>query len=192
MNTKTHKQALLDQLYAPYQKCIKCPLGSQGRTHIVFGEGCPDATIFFIGEAPGVQEDKQGKPFIGKAGKILNKALEHVNLSRENVFISNIVKCRPPGNRKPLLSEIKTCKNLILIQQIHIVNPKIIFVLGATALEGLLEKKIKISLLRGKSIDFNGIIIVPTYHPAYIARNPKLFNVFTEDLKLAIKKTETW
>ncbi|MCX5925536.1 MAG: uracil-DNA glycosylase [Candidatus Dependentiae bacterium] len=190
MNSKTNKQALLDQLYAPYQNCLACPLGKQGRTRIVFGDGDPDSAIFFIGEAPGAQEDRNGIPFVGKAGKLLNKALNHVNLKRENVFISNIVKCRPPKNRKPLPLEIKTCKSLILMKQIRIVNPKIIFVLGATALEGLIEKKIKISHQRGKSIDFNGIIVVPTYHPSYIARNPKLFEVFTEDLRLAIKKSQ--
>lgn len=177
-----NKQALLNELYAPYQKCIKCPLGNQGRTRVVFGAGDPDAAIFLIGEGPGAQEDAQGIPFVGKAGQLLNKALEAVNINRTDIFISNIVKCRPPDNRKPFPYESKICKNILLLKQIQIVRPKIICTLGASALEGLLEKKISITLERGKNIDFNDIIIVPTFHPAYILRNPKALEIFIADL----------
>lgn len=188
MSTATHKQNLLNELYAPFQKCTQCPLGTQGRKHVVFGDGNPDATLFLIGEAPGASEDAQGIPFVGRSGQLLNKALAMANIKREDLFISNIVKCRPPNNRKPLPLEINTCKKLFLLNQIRIVNPKIICVLGSTALEGLIEKKIKITQERGNCIDFNGIIIVPTYHPSYVLRNPKLLDTLIDDFKLAIKK----
>src|SRR5437870_4631307 len=123
MNPKTYKQELLDKLYAPYKKCMECPLGNLGRTHVVFGEGNPDADLMFIGEGPGKEEDEQGRPFVGRSGKLLNHIFEIIGIHRKNVFITNIVKCRPPNNRKPLPIESNTCKSILLLNQIKIIRP---------------------------------------------------------------------
>lgn len=184
---RAYKQQLLDQLYAPYQKCTQCPLGFLGRTTVVFGEGNPDAHLMFIGEGPGAEEDKQGRPFVGRSGKLLTATLEKLGTSRADVFISNVVKCRPPDNRKPLPLESKTCKNLLLLNQIKIIRPKVICALGATAVEGLLEKAAPMTKLRGQQLQYESSILIPTYHPAYILRNPPAFKDFFSDLELAIK-----
>ena len=186
MNKKEHKQNLLDQLYEPYKKCLKCPLGSAGRSRVVFGKGNPDARLMIIGEAPGKKEDEQGIPFVGKSGAFLTKILLDLGIARENVFITNIVKCRPPNNRKPLPIEIKTCTDLLLFNQIKIIQPQAICTLGSTAIEGLLKAKIKISAVHGTLFYFDSIATIPTYHPAYIARNPKMSAVFIEDIKKAL------
>lgn len=120
MNAKMYKQNLLNELYKPYQQCIACPLGSLGRTNVVFGEGNPDAELMFIGEAPGREEDKQGRPFVGRSGQLLNRILELAGIKRPDIFITNIVKCRPPNNRKPLPLEINICKKILLSNQIKI------------------------------------------------------------------------
>lgn len=150
MDTKIDKQFMLEQLYEPYKKCLACPLGFLGRKNVVFGEGNPDANIMFIGEGPGAQEDIQGKPFVGRSGQLLNTTLSKLGIDREKVFITNIVKCRPPQNRRPQKIEIQTCKTLLLLNQIAIIAPKVICTLGSSALEGLLEKKIQITKIRGK------------------------------------------
>src|SRR5579872_2582777 len=134
MDPKSYKQQLLDQLYAPYRNCTMCPLGTLGRTNVVFGEGNPDADLLFIGEGPGAAEDAQGRPFVGRSGKLLTKTLEGLGIKREDVFITNIVKCRPPENRAPTPVEAGICTNLFLYNQIKIIRPKVICVLGATAL----------------------------------------------------------
>ncbi len=186
MNTKEYKQNLLNTLYAPYRKCMKCPLGNLGRTNVVFGEGNPDAALMFIGEAPGQEEDRLARPFVGRSGKLLNKVFELAKIERTDTFITNVVKCRPPSNRKPLELESTTCTNLLLFKQIKIINPKVICTLGASALQGLLgDYQIKISQVRGKPIvatKLPGYIIVPTYHPAYILRNPKELTTLYEDI----------
>jgi len=188
MNTKEYKQQLLDKLYAPYQNCLKCPLGFQGRTNVVFGDGNPDANLMFIGEAPGRDEDIQGKPFVGRSGKLLDKVLELVGIKRSDVFISNIVKCRPPNNRKPTPQESHICKNLLLKKQVKIICPKVICTLGAASLQGLLEDyTIKITKVRGKLVDWENIPVLPTYHPAYILRNPKQLQTLVNDIKTAQK-----
>ena len=180
--TKTEQ---LEQLYKLYQACQACPLGTQGRSKIVFGEGNTDSRLMLIGEGPGQQEDEQGKPFVGRSGKLLTKALELVGIKRENIFITNIVKCRPPNNRKPLETEINTCMHLLLLKQIEIIDPKVICTLGISALEGLIKQKIKMSQMRGKPIQFGKTIIFPTYHPAYILRSMGKFLTFETDLKTA-------
>lgn len=188
MNVQTYKQKLLDALYAPYKEQLSIhPLAYFKSNTIVFGEGNPDAQLMIIGEAPGREEDNQGRPFVGRSGKLLTKALEAVGLMRSSVFITNIVKCRPPNNRKPLLAESLLCKNLLLINEIKIIRPKLICTLGAAALEGLLEQHLKITHARGKIITkgTENIPILPTYHPAYILRNPSEVKVFVEDLRLA-------
>lgn len=186
MDAKTHKQALLNKLYAPYLKCVQCPLGKQGRTNVVFGEGNPDTKIMFIGEGPGQDEDKLGRPFVGRSGKLLDKIFELTNITRKDIFITNVVKCRPPNNRKPLEKEINICTNLFLFNQIKIIKPSVICTLGATALQGILNNyEIKISQVRGRPIVADNLpdyIIMPTYHPAYILRNPKEFTTLYEDI----------
>jgi len=186
----TQKKLLLDQLYEPYRHCTACPLGNLGRTQVVFGEGSLDAKIMFIGEGPGQQEDEQGRPFVGRSGKLLNRVLETAGLKRADVYIANIVKCRPPNNRKPFPNESKTCKQLLLLKQIGIIKPQVICTLGAAALEGLLEQPIKITQVRGRPIELGKITIIPTYHPAYILRNAKELPQLLGDILLAIQKTK--
>ncbi len=185
MDPKTYKQQLLDQLYEPYKKCIACPLGTLGRTNVVFGEGNPDANLMFIGEGPGREEDAQGRPFVGRSGQLLNRTLSSLSIQRQEVFITNIVKCRPPGNRKPLPIESQTCKNLILINQIKIIRPTVICTLGSAAIQGLLEQEVKITKIRGIEMQIGSIIIIPTLHPAYVLRNPMELQLFTKDIKKA-------
>ncbi|MFX1452792.1 MAG: uracil-DNA glycosylase, partial [Promethearchaeota archaeon] len=184
---KLFKQKLLAQLYAPYKNCTACPLGSLGRKHVVFGDGDPDAQLMFIGEGPGREEDIQGKPFVGRAGQLLNRSLETLGVQRKDVYITNIVKCRPPNNRTPTPLESQTCKKLLLVKQIKIIRPQVICTLGSAAIQGLLDQtNIKISQVRGKKRVMDGIIIIPTYHPAYILRNPNELKTFITDLELAI------
>ena len=186
MNAQTFKQQLLDELYTPYLHCTMCPLGTMGRQHVVFGEGNPDSKLMFVGEGPGVQEDKQNRPFIGRSGKLLTRSLQHLGVEKKDVFITNIVKCRPPGNRTPTPAESNTCKNLLLLKQIKIIRPKIICTLGSAAIKALLEQEIKITKLRGILTSWKNTKIIPTYHPAYILRNPKELATFIKDLKAAI------
>jgi uracil-DNA glycosylase len=186
LNSAQIKQQKLDDLYSPYIKCLQCPLGFLGRKNVVFGEGNPDSPIMFIGEGPGEQEDLQGRPFVGKSGKLLTRTLEGFGVMRSDVFITNIVKCRPPQNRKPLPLESKTCKNLLLITQIEIINPQIICTLGSASLEGLLEISVSITKTRGNILPFGDRFILPTFHPAYILRNQKQLPTFIHDIKNAL------
>ncbi len=186
MNTKNQKQQLLKELYAPFTECSNFPLETTGATRVVFGEGNPNAQLMIIGEAPGKQEDEQGRPFVGRSGKLLTKVLENLGLKREEVFITNVAKCRPPNNRTPTTQEVALYKTLILMQEINIIKPKVIITLGAVALEAILENGAKIGKIRGTIQHKNGLTIVPTYHPAYILRNPaKLIN-FSHDIQLSI------
>lgn len=191
MDSKTYKQMVLDSLYAPYLNCQACPLAKLGRTHVVFGEGNPDAHLMFIGEGPGRDEDLQGRPFVGRSGQLLNHVLEAINIKREDVFITNIVKCRPPQNRQPLPTESTICKNLFLLNQIKIIKPTVLCTLGASALSGLLDTDVKITKIRGHQLSFNNMILVPTYHPAYILRNPKELSQFADDLTLVASLVST-
>jgi len=186
-----HKTVLLQQLYAPYLKCIMCPLGGLERKNVVFGEGNVDSLLFFIGEAPGKHEDATGMPFQGRSGSFLEKAFEETGINRNDVFITNIVKCRPPRNRKPSPLEMKTCKNLLLLHQIEIIKPKVLCTLGQAALEGLLNRKVKISEQRGIILPYFDKKIIPTYHPAYVIRNQNLLETFIKDINLAIKTANT-
>ena len=186
LNPKNYKQYLLDQLYAPYKNCTACPLGSEGRQRVIFGEGNPDARLMLIGEGPGRDEDIQGRPFVGRSGQLLARILELSNIKRPDIFITNIVKCRPPNNRKPTPLESSTCKNLLLVKQIKIIRPDAICTLGAAAIQGLLsQNELKISQIRGKKLNWQGIIVIPTYHPAYILRNPKELKTVMADIALA-------
>jgi DNA polymerase len=155
--------------------CTKCGL-CKGRNKTVFGEGNPDADLFFIGEGPGAEEDKQGRPFIGRAGELLTKMITAMGLTRQDVFIGNIVKCRPPGNRAPMADEVEACLDY-LIRQLRIIQPKVIVTLGNPATHTMLNTKVGITRLRGQwqslpmlDADLAGIKVMPTFHPAFVLR----------------------
>lgn len=178
----------LDVLNCKYRDCQACPLGTQGRTQVVFGKGSAEATLMFVGEGPGRDEDLQGAPFVGRSGKLLTQIIEAMGLSRESVYISNVVKCRPPENRTPLPNESSTCKDLLLLKEIDIVQPKIICTLGATATKALLGDDVKITATRGVFVEWRGLLVLPTYHPAYLLRNPAEKRTVWEDMKKIMAK----
>ncbi|GEM87798.1 uracil-DNA glycosylase [Meiothermus granaticius] len=161
----------LELLAAQAQTCTACPLAST-RTRVVFGEGHPDAKLMIIGEGPGEEEDKTGRPFVGRAGQLLDRILEAAGIARESVYITNIVKCRPPGNRVPAPDEAKTCTSLWLNKQLELIRPQIIVPLGATACELFLGEKVAITKIRGQWLEWQGIKVMPMLHPAYLLRNP--------------------
>ena len=161
----------LEDLRKELGTCKRCRL-HETRDNIVFGEGCSTTDVMFIGEGPGEEEDKTGRPFVGRAGQLLTKIIEAMNLNREKVYIANIVKCRPPGNRNPMEDEVLHCSPF-LREQVSIINPKVIVALGSPATCLLLNKKIKISQIRGDFIDWSeNIKLMPTFHPAYLLRSP--------------------
>jgi len=189
------KQGLLNELYAPHGEFKKSPLYiPDACTKIIFGEGNPDAAIMFIGEAPGKVEDEEGRPFVGPSGQLLNRALERAGLQRSDVFITNIVKCRPPNNRTPSLHELKTGRDFMLLKQIHIIQPAVICTLGSAALKGLLngptEKLYKITEIHGQVISCRDYTLLPTYHPAYILRNRAKTQLFFDDIQKLVKLAE--
>lgn len=166
------------------KKCKKCKL-YEYRTQVVFGVGNPEADLMFVGEAPGYNEDVQGEPFVGAAGKLLDKViLEETGLTRKEIYITNVVKCRPPNNRNPEEDEIIAC-NPYLLKQIEIIKPKVICALGKFAAKTLTGKNDGITKLRGQIFNFQNIKILPTFHPAAILRNPNLIEVFRQDIKQA-------
>jgi uracil-DNA glycosylase family 4 len=170
-STAQDKAKALEELRKAYiESCTRCRLCSSGRANVVFGEGNPDADLMFIGEGPGAEEDKQGLPFVGRAGQKLNEMIHAMGLERKDVYIGNIVKCRPPENRAPRPDEIKTCLPY-LEHQIAIIQPKVICALGTIAAQTLLEDNTPISKMRGRFHDYRGIPLMPTYHPAYLLRN---------------------
>lgn len=184
------KSEKLKALNCKYTSCKACPLGSQGRAQVVFGKGSAEATLMFVGEGPGRDEDLQGAPFVGRSGKLLTQIIEAMGLSRESVYISNVVKCRPPENRTPLPNESSTCKDLLLLKEIDIVQPKIICTLGATATKALLGDDAKITASRGVFVEWRGLLVLPTYHPAYLLRNPAEKRTVWEDMKKIMAKLE--
>ncbi len=175
------KTQSLEELNSMINECQKCSLG-RTRTKFVFGVGNPNADALIIGEAPGADEDKQGEPFVGRAGKLLNDILKAINFSREDVFIANILKCRPPGNRDPLPAEMETCMPY-LQHQINLIKPKVILCLGRIAANGLLNKKLTLAALRENTYELNGIKVIATYHPAALLRNPNWKRGCWEDVK---------
>ena len=166
--------------------CTRCKLHTLGRTQIVFGVGNPDADLMFVGEAPGADEDVQGIPFVGRAGQLLTKIIEAIDLKREDVYIANVIKCRPPGNRNPEPDEVETCEPF-LFRQIDIIKPKVIVALGKFAAQTLLRTLDPISRLRGRVFTYRGAKLVPTFHPAYLLRNPASKREVWEDMKLVKK-----
>ena len=180
------KKTMLDALAKEYKNCQNCGL-SKTRTQVVFGSGNPNARLLFIGEAPGFDEDREGFPFVGKAGQLLTKIIEAMKLGREEVYIANCLKCRPPGNRNPLPDEIAICQP-ILLKQIEIIQPEVICALGKFAAQTLLKTEQPISRLRGRFHDWNGIPLMPTFHPAYLLRNPEDKKLVWADVQQIIKK----
>jgi uracil-DNA glycosylase len=163
--------------------CTRCKLHAQGRRQIVFGVGNPNADLMFVGEAPGADEDIQGIPFVGRAGQLLTKIIEAIGLKREDVYIANVIKCRPPGNRNPEPDEVETCEPF-LFQQIDIIKPKVIVALGTFAARALLRTLDPISRLRGRMYDYRGAKLIPTFHPAYLLRTPSSKREVWEDMKV--------
>ncbi len=176
----------MKELKDAIKNCNRCKL-CKNRTNIVFGIGNENANIMFIGEGPGADEDKQGIPFVGKAGQLMNKAFDALGINREDVYIANIVKCRPPNNRDPEPDEIQGCMNY-LRNQVIIVKPKIIVLLGRIALQNILGKEYKITASRGIWVEKKGILYMPTWHPAALLRDETKKIDFINDLKEVIKK----
>ena len=175
-----------EELEAEAKKCRKCKLW-QTRTNVVFGVGNKNADLMFIGEGPGADEDMQGEPFVGKAGKLMNMAFETLGIKREEVYIANIVKCRPPSNRNPEEDEATACLDY-LRNQVILVKPKIIVLLGSVALKNILGKEYGITASRGKWIEKKGILYMPTWHPAAILRDETKKVDFVNDLQLVIRE----
>ncbi|WP_242342769.1 uracil-DNA glycosylase [Anaeromyxobacter terrae] len=167
-------------------ECTRCKLAG-GRTHVVFGVGNPRAELMFVGEGPGADEDAQGEPFVGKAGQLLTRMIEAMGFRREDVYIANVVKCRPPGNRNPEPDEIEACEPF-LRQQIAAISPKVIVALGKFAAQTLLRDPTPITKLRGRWSSYGGVKLMPTFHPAYLLRSPEEKKKAWEDLQLVMKE----
>jgi len=181
-----HVPVTLDNVRRDLGDCQRCGL-SGTRRNLVFGEGDENAALVFVGEAPGEQEDKQGKPFVGRAGQLLTKIIEAMGFKRDEVYICNILKCRPPGNRNPRSEEIAACEPF-LIRQLEVIQPKVICALGTFAARTLLKTEIPISVMRGKFHSYQGIKLMPTYHPAYLLRNPGAKKKVWEDVQMIMKE----
>lgn len=171
----------LNELKTSLHDCQRCGLSS-GRTQVVFGTGHPQADIMFVGEAPGFYEDRQGEPFVGAAGKLLTELLQSIGLSRSDIFIANVIKCRPPNNRDPLPEEIETCKPFLL-QQIELIKPKLVCTLGNFATQTLLERKVGITKVRGQVIRMPNFIVFPLLHPAAALHQGNLRVPLKEDFQ---------
>jgi uracil-DNA glycosylase len=162
--------------------CMRCKLCNLGRSQTVFGVGNPKARLMFVGEAPGEDEDKKGEPFVGRAGQLLTKIIEAIGLTRDQVYIANVIKCRPPGNRNPEPDEVATCEPF-LFRQIDAIQPKVIVPLGKFAAQSLLKTMDPITRLRGRRFDYRGAVLIPTFHPAYLLRNPSAKREVWDDMK---------
>jgi uracil-DNA glycosylase len=174
---------MLQEIRHDIGDCTRCKLHTLGRTQVVFGVGNPDAELMFVGEAPGGDEDIQGIPFVGRAGQLLTKIIEAIELRRDDVYIANVIKCRPPGNRNPEPDEVQQCEPF-LFRQIDTIEPKVIVALGKFAAQTLLRTDDPISRLRGRVFDYRGAKLIPTFHPAYLLRNPSAKREVWEDMKL--------
>ena len=177
----------LDDIRIELEKCVRCPLGNT-RTNLVFGDGSPEARVVFVGEAPGRDEDLQGIPFVGKAGELLTNMIRRMGLSREEVYICNVLKCRPPGNRNPSPAEIEACHQYLL-RQLRAIGPEVIVALGTFAVQTLLGTKEPISKLRGRFHDYHGIPLMPTFHPSFLLRNgPEMRWIVWEDMVQVLRR----
>jgi uracil-DNA glycosylase len=162
--------------------CTRCKLHSLGRKQVVFGVGNPNADLMFVGEAPGADEDIQGEPFVGRAGQLLTKIIEAIGLKREDVYIANVIKCRPPGNRNPEPDEVVQCEQF-MFRQVDTIKPRVIVALGKFAAQALLKTNDPITRLRGREYTYRDAILMPTYHPAYLLRTPSAKREVWEDMK---------
>ncbi|MEP6915821.1 MAG: uracil-DNA glycosylase, partial [Acidobacteriota bacterium] len=185
MIVATSTRELLTAIREDIGECTRCKLATQGRKQIVFGVGNPSADVMFVGEAPGADEDTQGIPFVGRAGQLLTKMIEAMGFTRDQVYIANVLKCRPPGNRNPEPDEIATCQPF-LFRQIASIEPTVIVALGAFAAKTLLETQEPISRLRGRVYDFRGAKLIPTFHPSFLLRSPGYKREAWEDLKKVV------
>jgi DNA polymerase len=179
----------LEEIRQEMGDCRRCKLG-KSRTHLVFGEGSPQARLMFIGEAPGAEEDRQGRPFVGEAGQVLNNMLHKLGLKREDVYITNIVKSRPPGNRDPEADEVEACLPF-LIKQIESIQPQVIVTLGKIATNNLLDINEPITKIRGQWRKFKGIKVMPTFHPSYLHRFPKERHKTWQDMQQVMEYLAT-
>ena len=177
----TPSSETFEQIHAEIGNCTRCPLHLE-RTHVVHTEGNRQARLMFVGEAPGADEDAQARPFVGRAGQLLTKIIEAIGLKREEVLIGNVNRCRPPGNRAPMPDEAATCKPF-LEREISVAQPEVIVVLGNTAMKNLLDTREGITRARGRFHDYKGIKVMPTFHPAYLLRDPSKKRETWEDLK---------
>ncbi|HEX3203910.1 MAG TPA: uracil-DNA glycosylase [Nitrospiraceae bacterium] len=173
---------MLNELAQSLLNCQRCKLAKLGRTQVVFGVGNPNAAVMFVGEAPGFYEDKQGEPFVGAAGKLLNELLQSAGLSRSEIYIANVIKCRPPNNRDPEPDEVETCKPFLL-QQIEMIRPKLVCSLGNWATQTLLDKKVGITKVRGQVIRLEKFVLFPLLHPAAALHQGNLREPLIEDFK---------
>jgi DNA polymerase len=176
----------LEEVRNELGECTRCPLHT-GRQHIVFGEGNPRARLVFVGEAPGADEDREGRPFVGRAGQLLTRIIEAIGMRREEVYICNVLKCRPPGNRTPLPKEMEAC-GPFLEKQLEVIRPEIICALGSVAARALLKTEAPMAVLRGRFHDYRGIPCLTTYHPAYLLRNPAAKKQVWQDMKLIMER----
>jgi DNA polymerase len=172
----------LQELAKSLHSCQRCTLAKMGRTQVVFGVGNPHASVMFVGEAPGFHEDQQGEPFVGAAGKLLNDLLQSVKLSRSDIYIANVIKCRPPNNRDPELNEVETCKPF-LMQQIAMIRPKLVCTLGNWATQTLLERKVGITKVRGQAFYLKDFVLFPLLHPAAALHQGNMLEPLREDFK---------
>jgi len=175
------QKALLAEMAAIASACEKCKL-AKTRTNVVYGVGNPNADLMFIGEAPGRDEDLKGEPFVGRAGQLLTDIIKAMKLTRDDVYIANVIKCRPPQNRNPEPDELEECRPFIR-RQIEIIKPKVIVTLGKFALQSLMERSYGITAARGSWLEYDGIKVMPTYHPAYLLRNPAAKKDVWADMK---------
>jgi uracil-DNA glycosylase len=162
--------------------CSRCKLHALGRKQIVFGVGNPNADLMFVGEAPGADEDVQGEPFVGRAGQLLTKIIEAIGMRREDVYIANVIKCRPPGNRNPEPDEVEQCEQF-MFRQVDTIKPKVVVALGKFAAQALLRTNDPITRIRGREYTYRGAVLMPTYHPAYLLRTPSAKREVWEDMK---------
>ena len=183
-----NKGEMLNSVRLEMGDCQLCPLGKT-RKNLVFGDGNPEARIVFVGEAPGADEDEQGLPFVGRAGQLLTDIIKAMGYQRKDVYICNILKCRPPGNRNPQPDEISKCEPF-LKKQLQIISPSVICALGTFAAKTLLNTEIPISVLRGRFHLYEGIKLMPTYHPAYLLRNPSAKKQVWEDVQMVMKEVK--
>lgn len=186
----TENRATLAAMAQDMEDCQRCGLCQQGRSQVVFGDGNPDARLVFVGEAPGAEEDRKGIPFVGRAGQLLTRMIEAMGVKREDVYICNVIKCRPPENRDPLPDEIATCEPF-MIRQLEVIAPEVIVCLGRFAVQTLTRDPMaRITKIRGTWHEYQGIPLMPTFHPSYLLRNPSAKRDVWQDLQQVMQRLD--